>query len=159
MLERIQAWRHCCPELAIRSTFIVGFPGETDEDFEQLLEFLDEAQLDRVGCFMYSPVEGASANQLPGQIPEPIKPQRYECFMQHQQKISAQKLQRKIGQKLQVIVDQTHSSGYLARSYAEAPEIDGLVYIETDQPLIAGQFYQVEITDRDEYDCYAKLFA
>ena len=157
VLERIQAWRLICPELTIRSTFIVGFPGETDRDFEQLLEFLDEAQLDRVGCFMYSPVEGASANQLPDQVPETTKQHRYECFMQHQQKISAQKLRRKIGQTLQVIVEHTHSSGYIARSYSDAPEIDGLVYIETDQLLIVGRFYQVRITNSDEYDCYGEL--
>jgi ribosomal protein S12 methylthiotransferase len=157
VLERIQAWRGICPELAIRSTFIVGFPGETDDDFEQLLDFLDAAQLDRVGCFIYSPVDGASANQLPNQIPEAIKHQRYDLFMRHQQKISTRKLQQRVGQRLQVMVEQVHSIGYTARSYADAPEIDGVVYIETDQTLIPGEYRQVRITDSDEYDCYAKL--
>ena len=159
VMERIRTWRAICPELAIRSTFIVGFPGETDDDFEQLLDFLGEAQLDRVGCFMYSPVEGASANRLPDQIPEAVKQHRYDVFMQHQQKISAQKLRLKVGKGLQVIVEQAYSGGYISRSYAEAPEIDGVVYIETDQALIAGQFYQVRVTDSDEYDCYAKLLS
>ena len=157
VLERIQAWRDICPELAIRSTFIVGFPGETDDDFEQLLDFLDAAQLDRVGCFVYSPVEGASANQLPDQVPETIKHQRYDLFMQHQQKISTRKLQQRVGQSLQVLVEQAHTIGYSARSYADAPEIDGVVYIETDQTLIPGEFCQIRVTDSDEYDCYAKL--
>ncbi|MEE8365407.1 MAG: 30S ribosomal protein S12 methylthiotransferase RimO [Gammaproteobacteria bacterium] len=157
VLERIQAWRGICPELAIRSTFIVGFPGETDDDFEQLLDFLDAAQLDRVGCFVYSPVEGASANRLPDQIPETIKHQRYDLFMRHQQKISTRKLQQRVGQSLQVVVEQAHTIGYSARSYADAPEIDGVVYIETDQTLIPGEFCQVRITGSDEYDCYAKL--
>ena len=157
VLERIQAWRALCPELVIRSTFIVGFPGETDDDFAQLLDFLDEAQLDRVGCFMYSPVEGASANQLPGQVPESIKQERYDIFMRHQQKISTAKLQQKVGQTLKVLVEQPEANGYSARSYADAPEIDGLVYIDTDQPLSVGEFCQVRVTDSDEYDCYAQL--
>lgn len=159
VLERIQVWRGICPELAIRSTFIVGFPGETEDDFEQLLDFLDMAQLDRVGCFIYSPVEGASANQLSTQIPEAIKHQRYDLFMQHQQQISTQKLRQRVGQCLQVMVEQANAAGYIARSYADAPEIDGVVYIETDQALIPGEFCQVRITGSDEYDCYAKLLS
>lgn len=159
VLERIQSWRECCPELTIRSTFIVGFPGETEGDFSQLLDFLDEAQLDRVGCFMYSPVEGAKSNQLPDQIPEEVRQQRHQVFMLHQQKISAQKLRQKIGKELQVIVEQAYKGGYISRSYADAPEIDGVVYIETDQPLSTGQFYQVKVSDSDEYDCYATLLS
>jgi len=157
VLERIQAWRECCPELVLRSTFIVGFPGETDDDFQQLLDFLDDAQLDRVGCFMYSAVDGAAANELPGQVRQEIKQQRYDLFMQKQQAISMQKLQQRVGQSLQVLVERKSDDGYAARSYADAPEIDGLVYINTDKNLNPGEFYQVKITDSDEYDCFAIL--
>ncbi len=157
VLERIQSWRETCPELVIRSTFIVGFPGETEQEFEQLLEFLSAAQLDRVGCFMYSPVEGAAANDLPDQLSEEIKQARYDRFMQHQQAISTARLRRRIGQTMQVLVEGQDEQGWSGRSYADAPDIDGLVYIETDQPLIAGEFYAVEITDTDEYDCYGVL--
>ncbi len=157
VLERIQAWRECCPELVLRSTFIVGFPGETDDDFQQLLDFLDDAQLDRVGCFMYSAVDGAAANELPGQVRQEIKQQRYDLFMQKQQAISMQKLQQRVGQSLQVLVERKSDDGYAARSYADAPEIDGLVYINTAQELKIGEFYQVKITDSDEYDCFAIL--
>ena len=157
VLERVHAWRERCPELVIRSTFIVGFPGETDDDFNQLLEFLEAAQLDRVGCFMYSAVDGAAANELPGQIPEEVKQQRYDQFMRKQQQISAQKLKQRIGKDLQVLVEQKTDNGYAARSYADAPEIDGLVYIDTDQSLNVGEFYQVRVVDSDEYDCYGHL--
>ncbi len=157
VLERIQAWRECCPELVLRSTFIVGFPGETDDDFQQLLDFLDDAQLDRVGCFMYSAVDGAAANELPGQVRQEIKQQRYDLFMQKQQAISMQKLQQRVGQSLQVLVERKSDDGYAARSYADAPEIDGLVYINTAQELKIGEFYQVKITASDEYDCFAIL--
>ncbi|MCZ6723405.1 MAG: 30S ribosomal protein S12 methylthiotransferase RimO [Gammaproteobacteria bacterium] len=159
VLERIQAWRECCPELVLRSTFIVGFPGETDDDFQQLLDFLDDAQLDRVGCFMYSAVDGAAANELPGQVRQEIKQQRYDLFMQKQQAISMQKLQQRVGQSLQVLVERKSDDGYAARSYADAPEIDGLVYINTDKNLNPGEFYQVKITDSDEYDCYGQLLS
>jgi ribosomal protein S12 methylthiotransferase len=159
VLERIQNWRDCCPDLVIRSTFIVGFPGETDDDFAQLLEFLDSAQLDRVGCFMYSPVDGARANDFSNPVPEAVKQHRYDLFMRKQQEISTQKLKHRIGSELQVLVEQENDNGYLARSYADAPEIDGLVYIDTDQPLKTGEFYQVEVTGSDEYDCYASLKA
>ena len=159
VLERIQAWRECCPELVLRSTFIVGFPGETDDDFQQLLDFLDDAQLDRVGCFMYSAVDGAAANELPGQVRQEIKQQRYDLFMQKQQAISMQKLQQRVGQSLQVLVERKSDDGYAARSYADAPEIDGLVYINTAQELKIGEFYQVKITDSDEYDCYGQLLS
>lgn len=157
VLERIESWRAICPELVIRSSFIVGFPGETDDDFAQLLDFLDAAQLDRVGCFTYSPVEGASANDLPYQVSEATRHRRYDLFMRHQQQISAHKLRQRVGLSLKVIVEQAHATGYIARSYADAPEIDGVVYIETDQALITGQFCQVQVTASNEYDCYAKL--
>jgi ribosomal protein S12 methylthiotransferase len=159
VLERIYNWRDTCPDLVIRSTFIVGFPGETDHDFAQLLDFLDAAQLDRVGCFVYSPVDGAAANQLPGQVTEAVKQQRYDLFMLKQQEISSQKLKQRVGKDLQVLVEQKTDDGYIARSYADAPEIDGLVYIDTDLSLNSGEFYQVRVHDSDEYDCYAKLNA
>jgi ribosomal protein S12 methylthiotransferase len=157
VLERIHAWREVCPELVIRSTFIVGFPGETDDDFRQLLDFIEEAQLDRVGCFMYSPVEGAAANELPDQVPEEIKQDRYDIFMQTQQVISTAKLTQRIGQTMQVLVEEETDEGYVGRSYADAPEIDGLVYIETDQTLALGEFCQIKIVDTDEYDCFGVL--
>ncbi len=157
VLERIQAWRETCPELVIRSTFIVGFPGESDQEFEQLLEFLTAAQLDRVGCFMYSAVEGAAANDLPNQISEATKRVRYDQFMQHQQSISTARLRQRIGQTMQVLIESEDEQGWMGRSYADAPDIDGLVYVDTDQKLIPGEFYPVEITDTDEYDCYGVL--
>ena len=144
-----------CPELTIRSTFIVGFPGETDEDFDELLDFLDQAQLDRVGCFTYSPVEGASANRLPDPVPNAIKQERYDRFMQKQQAISAHKLQRRIGESMEVLIEAQTESGVVGRSYADAPEIDGLVYVDCDSALPVGDFARVEITDADEYDLYA----
>jgi len=157
VLERIQGWRELCPKLVIRSTFIVGFPGETDDDFQQLLDFLDAAQLDRVGCFIYSPVEGAAANSLPDQVPGPIKQRRYDQFMLKQQAISTAKLRQRQGQDLQVLVEQKTDDGFVGRSYADAPEIDGLVYIDSEQDLKIGAFYQVRITASDEYDCYGHL--
>ena len=150
-----------CPDLVIRSTFVVGFPGETEEDFQILLDWLVEAQLDRVGCFTYSPVEGATANDLPDHVPEEIKQERYERFMQVQQQISAAKLQKRIGQTMTVLVDSLEDEYpvAVARSYADAPEIDGNVFVEdidksTIQP---GDMLEVEITDADEYDLFAKL--
>jgi ribosomal protein S12 methylthiotransferase len=157
VLERIHDWRELCPQLVIRSTFIVGFPGETDDDFQQLLDFLDAAQLDRVGCFIYSPVEGAAANDLPDQVPDAIKQQRYDRFMQTQQIISTSKLRQRVGQELQVLVEQKTEDGFVGRSYADAPEIDGLVYIDSEQELKIGEFYQVRITASDEYDCHGHL--
>ncbi len=155
VLERIDSWREICPELVIRSTFIVGFPGETEADFDELLGFLERAQLDRVGCFTYSPVDGAAANQLPDHVPEAVKQERYHRFMQKQQEISANKLQQRIGQQMNVLVEQRTDGGYLARSYADAPEIDGLVNIDTAAELVMGDFCQVHIDDADEYDLYA----
>jgi len=155
VLERIASWREVCPDLVIRSTFIVGFPGETEADFEELLEFLDTAQLDRVGCFTYSAVDGAAANQLPNPVPEAVKQERYHRFMLKQQEISAQKLQRRMGQQMTVLVETSEDGGYLGRSYADAPEIDGLVHIATDGVLNQGDFCQVRVNDADEYDLYA----
>ncbi len=155
VLERIANWREICPDLVIRSTFIVGFPGETDADFEELLDFLEIAQLDRVGCFTYSAVEGAAANSLPDQVPDALKQERYHQFMLRQQAISAQKLQQRVGQKLKVLVETASPGGYQARSYADAPEIDGLVHIETDIELAPGDFCEVEVSAADEYDLYA----
>ena len=155
VLERIASWRKICPQLVIRSTFIVGFPGETEEDFQELLDFLDTAQLDRVGCFTYSAVDGAAANQLPNPVPEAVKQERYHRFMLKQQEISSQKLQRRIGQQMNVLVETCDDEGYIARSYADAPEIDGLVHITTDEELVLGDFCSVQIDDADEYDLYA----
>lgn len=158
-LERIRAWRDICPEITIRSTFIVGFPGETEQDFEELLSFMQEAQLDRVGCFKYSPVDGAQANALPDQIPEELKEERYHRFMQLQAQISADKLEAKIGKTMQVLVDDfDEKEGVaVARSSADAPEIDGVVYIENAKNLKIGEFYNVTIEDSDDYDLYGTV--
>lgn len=156
VLERIHKWREMCPDIAIRSTFITGFPGETDEDHQMMLDFLQEAQLDRVGCFTYSPVEGASANELANHIPEDVQEARLEEFMQLQAKISHKKLNQKIGQRLTVLTDDTEDNMTIARSYADAPEIDGLVYIDGVE-LESGQFAEVEITHSDEHDLWGKL--
>ena len=151
-LQRINQWRQICPDLTIRSTFIVGFPGETEQDFEDLLDFLDEAQLDRVGCFQYSSVDGAQANSLPKPVEEQVKQERWERFMEKQQQISRHRLAQKIGRRLEVIIDEKNEEEYLARSSADSPEIDGVVYVETDQVLTAGDRVAVEITDSDAYD-------
>src|SRR5699024_751979 len=129
-LERIKQWREICPELTLRSTFIVGFPGETEEDFQMLLDFIQEAQLDRVGCFKFSPVEGAVATEMAEQVPEEVKEERFHRFMQLQQQISAQRLQQKIGKTLPVMIDEIDEEGIIGRSMADAPEIDGVVYID-----------------------------
>ena len=155
-LHRINQWRQICPDLTIRSTFIVGFPGETKQDFEDLLDFLDEAQLDRVGCFKYSPVDGARANSLPNPVEESVKQERWERFMEKQQQISRHRLAQKIGRRLEVIIDEKNEEGYLARSSADAPEIDGVVYVETDKVLRAGDRVAVEITDSDAYDLHGR---
>ena len=160
-LQMIKSWRQRCPDLTIRSTFIVGFPGETEEDFEALLEFLKEAQLDRVGCFTYSEVEGAKANDLPNLVSEEVKQQRLERFMQVQSKISAERLKRHIGRTQKVIIDEIrHDQGYaLARTQYDAPEVDGVVFIEniTKQKLYKGNFIDVEITDANEHDLFAQI--
>ena len=151
-LERIKAWRAICPELTIRSTFIVGFPGETEQEFEELLAFLDEAQLDRVGAFAYSPVEGAKANELPDPVDEDVKQERLERFMKKQATISAKKLKRKIGRTLKAIVDHVDANGAVGRTSADAPEIDGAVHIRDGAKLKPGQFVDVRIDGSDEHD-------
>lgn len=156
-LERIQKWRAICPDLTIRSTFIVGFPGETEEDFQLLLDWLDEAQLDRVGCFKYSPIEGAKANELDDPVPEAIKEERFHRFMQKQQAISTARLQRKVGQQLSVLIDDVTPEGAIGRSYADAPEIDGVVYIDGASQLTAGSVVQVHIERADAYDLWGRL--
>ena len=155
-LERIKQWREICPNLTLRSTFIVGFPGETEEDFQMLLDFLKEAQLDRVGCFKFSPVEGAPATEMADQVPEDVKEERFHRFMQLQQEISAERLKQKIGQTLDVIVDEIDDEGIIGRTKADAPEVDGLVYIEnlSGAPVKVGEFIKVTITHSDEYDLW-----
>ncbi|MFA1669457.1 MULTISPECIES: 30S ribosomal protein S12 methylthiotransferase RimO [Chromobacterium] len=157
VLARIKKWREICPELVIRSTFIVGFPGETEEDFEELLAFIREAELDRVGCFTYSPVEGATANELPNPVPEDVKEARKERFMEVQAEISARRLERRVGQTLKVLVDEIDEEGTaVCRSYADAPEIDGLVFVEDSTGMQPGEFYQVEIVDCSEHDLWGE---
>ncbi|WGE71713.1 30S ribosomal protein S12 methylthiotransferase RimO [Actinobacillus equuli subsp. haemolyticus] len=155
-LERIKKWREICPELTLRSTFIVGFPGETEEDFQMLLDFLEEAQLDRVGCFKFSPVEGAVATEMADQVPEDVKEGRFHRFMQVQQRISAARLQQKVGKTLAVIVDEIDEEGIIGRSMADAPEIDGVVYVDniSNQDVKVGQIISVTITNADEYDLW-----
>ena len=157
-LERVQRWRATCPDITVRSTFIVGFPGETDDEFEQLLDFLDEAQLDRVGAFAYSPVEGASANALPDPVPEAVKQERLERFMERQAGISSAKLQAKVGSIQRCLVDAIDGELAIARSMADAPEIDGLVQVQNglEAGLAAGQFVDVEILGSDEHDLYGE---
>jgi ribosomal protein S12 methylthiotransferase len=154
-LDRIQKWREICPEIALRSTFIVGFPGETNEDFEQLLTWLDEAQLDRVGCFEYSPVAGAAANELANPVPDELKKERWERFMAKQQAISAAKLQNKIGWEMDVVIDHVENGVAIGRTYADAPEIDGVVTIEGDYDLQPGDRIAAVIDSADEYDLWA----
>ena len=163
-LKRIANWRSQCPDLTLRSTFIVGFPGETDADFLNLLEFLREAQLDRVGCFQYSPVEGAAANLLENQVPEEVKQERWQQFMATQQQISAERLAAKVGTTQIVIVDSIDEEGIVGRSSADAPEIDGNVFVQADMsrttdlpplpPVGPGDLIEVTITDSDEYDLH-----
>ena len=156
-LERIQNWRKLVPDLTIRSTFIVGFPGETDAEFEELLDFLREAELDRVGAFAYSPVDGAKANELPDPVSEELKEDRLEQFMMVQAEISAAKLQQKIGRTIKVLVDEAGEEGAIARSAADAPEIDGTVIIDDGQKLRPGQFVDVVVESADDHDLHARL--
>ena len=157
-LERIKRWRELCPELTIRSTFIVGFPGETEEDFQTLLDWLTEAQLDRVGCFQYSPVDGAPANDMELEpVPDDVKQERWERFMAHQQQISAARLQAKVGREIEVLVDEITDEGPIGRSHADAPEIDGMVFLETDLELSPGQIIRARVTHADEYDLWAEV--
>ena len=157
VLERIKKWREICPEITLRSTFIVGFPGETEEEFEELLDFLEEAQLDRVGAFMYSPVEGAVANTLPDHIPPEVQEERLGRLMQLQSEISTERLKLKIGKTMQVLVEEVDDEGAIARSSADAPEIDGMVYINDGQELEVGEFATVRITHSDEHDLWAEV--
>ncbi|KPC54771.1 30S ribosomal protein S12 methylthiotransferase RimO [Amantichitinum ursilacus] len=156
VLARIKAWREICPDLVIRSTFIVGFPGETEAEFQELLDFLDEAQLDRVGCFTYSPVEGATANDLPDHVPADVAEERKQRFMEKQAAISAARLQARVGREMTVLVDEIDEEGAVARSYADAPEIDGLVYFDPSADVKVGDFVKVRITDADEHDLWAE---
>jgi ribosomal protein S12 methylthiotransferase len=156
-LERIKAWRAVCPDITIRSTFITGFPGETEAEFEELLSFLEAAQLDRVGAFAYSPVDGAAANDLPGALPETVREERRRLLMEFQEDISTRRLEEKIGRTLEVLVDEVDEEGAVARTQGDAPEIDGLVYITDGQDLEVGEFARVEVTDCDVHDLYALL--
>ena len=157
VLARIKQWREICPDLTLRSTFIVGFPGETEEEFEELLDFLEEAQLDRVGAFIYSPVDGAVANALPDHIAPEVQQERLARLMLLQEEISEQRLKRKIGRTMKVLVDEVNEEGAIARSSADAPEIDGVVYIENGQQLNVGDFVEVKIIDSDTHDLWAEI--
>jgi ribosomal protein S12 methylthiotransferase len=153
-LERIARWREICPDLTLRSTFIVGFPGETEEDFAFLLDWLDEAALDRVGCFKYEPVRGATANDLATPVPDAVKAERYDRFMRHQQAISAKRLKRRVGTRQQVIIDAVGPSVAKGRSRGDAPEIDGAVYVSAHRPLRVGEIATVKIERADAYDLH-----
>ena len=153
-LERIARWRDVCPDLTNRSTFIVGFPGETDEDFALLLDWLDAAELDRVGCFRYEPVQGALANELAAAVPDAVKEERWHRFMQHQQAISARRLGRKVGSRQQVIIDEVGATVAKGRSRGDAPDIDGTVYVASRRPLRMGEIATVRIERADEYDLH-----
>ena len=159
-IERIRAWREMCPDITIRSTFIAGFPGETEEEFEYLMEFLQEAQIDRLGCFAYSPVEGATANQLPDPVPEEVREERRARVMQLQEGISKQRLQAKVGSTIRVLIDEVTPQGGVGRSAADAPEIDGVVYVkppyEPHLKLKVGEFVDAQVTAADAHDLWAK---
>jgi ribosomal protein S12 methylthiotransferase len=155
-MARIHRWREQCPDITLRSTFIVGFPGETESEFQYLLDWMSEAQLDRVGCFQYSPVEGASANALEGAVPDEIKQERYDRFMAHQQAISTERLARKVGKEFDVLIDEVDDEGAVGRSSADAPEIDGSVFVDSAVPLKPGDMVRVRVTDSDEYDLWAE---
>jgi ribosomal protein S12 methylthiotransferase len=156
-LERIRAWRAICPELTVRSTFIAGFPGETEAEFETLLDFLREARLDRVGCFAYSPVAGAAANDLPGAVPDELREERRARHMQLQEGISRQRLERHIGSVQRVLIDECSARGALGRSSADAPEIDGVVHVAPDARLRVGEFFDVRVDRTDVHDQYGRL--
>ena len=156
-LARIKRWREMCPDITLRSTFIVGFPGETDDDFEQLLDWLEEAQLDRVGCFTYSPVEGARANALPDHVDPEIAEERLERFMNVQARISEERLAKKVGKDIEILIDEVTDEGAVGRSSADAPEIDGLVFIDGATSLTPGQRVKGRVTDSDEHDLWAEL--
>ena len=155
-LKRIQKWRSICPDLTIRSTFIVGFPGETEQDFEMLLDFMQEAKLDRVGCFQYSPVEGAAANALANPVPDEVKQERFERFMALQSDISYDKLKAKKGKTIRILIDDYQNEQWIARSASDAPEIDGLVYLPQRSNIKIGEFHNVKIIDSDHYDLFGE---
>jgi ribosomal protein S12 methylthiotransferase len=155
-MARIHRWREQCPDITLRSTFIVGFPGETESEFQYLLDWMSEAQLDRVGCFQYSPVEGAPANALEGAVPDEVKQERYDRFMAHQQAISTERLARKVGKEFDVLIDEIDEDGAVGRSSADAPEIDGSVFVDSAVPLKPGDMVRVRVTDSDEYDLWAE---
>jgi ribosomal protein S12 methylthiotransferase len=164
VLERLKAWREICPDIAVRSSFVVGFPGETEADFQYLLDWLDEAQLDRVGAFRFEPVDGAAANDLPGQVPEEVKEERYARIMEKTEAISAAKLAAKVGRTIPVIIDEVGEPdedgdiGATARSQADAPEIDGAVYLrQVPTTLAPGDFVQVTVEDADAHDLYGVI--
>jgi len=166
-LQRIAHWREVCPELTIRSSFIVGFPGESEEDFELLLDWLEEAQLDRVGCFRYEPVAGAQANELAAAVPDEVKEERWHRLMRHQQAISARRLKRKVGTRQPVIIDEVQAGGRSAagigkiaakgRTRGDAPEIDGTVHVTSRRPLRLGEIATVRIERTDEYDLHGTI--
>ena len=157
VIERIQNWRKACPDMTVRSTFIVGFPGETEEDFQYLLDWLQEAQLDRVGCFRYENVSDADSNAHPGHVPEEVKEERWNRFMAVQQEISATRLQRKIGKTMDVLIDEVTEEGIIGRSHADAPDIDGLVHVQSKGRVLPGTILPVTIDDADEYDLYGTV--
>ncbi|MEZ5529861.1 MAG: 30S ribosomal protein S12 methylthiotransferase RimO [Porticoccaceae bacterium] len=157
VLERIRRWRETCPDLTLRSTFIVGFPGETEEQFQYLLDWLQEAQLDRVGCFKYEAVDGAPATELPGAVPEEVKQERWERFMEAQQGISAQRLQAKVGRTIEVLIDEVDEEGAIGRSSADAPEIDGNVFLDGEFSLQPGDLVKARVVEAEEYDLVAEL--
>ena len=155
-LARIHRWRQECPDLTLRSTFIVGFPGETESEFQYLLDWMSEAQLDRVGCFQYSPVKGASANALADPVPDEVKQERWDRFMAHQQAISTERLAARVGKEIEVLIDEVDEDGAIGRSSADAPEIDGCVYVDSQTALKPGDKVRVRVTDSDEYDLWAE---
>jgi ribosomal protein S12 methylthiotransferase len=156
-LDRLRCWRKICPELTLRSTFIVGFPGETDDDFAMLLDWLDAAEIDRAGCFRYEPVRGAVANGLAEAVPDTVKEERWHRFMQHQQAISARRLKRKVGTRQQVIVDEAAVAGGKGRSKGDAPEIDGAVHLVSRRPLHVGEIVTARIERADAYDLHGTV--
>jgi ribosomal protein S12 methylthiotransferase len=156
-LQRIRAWRQACPDLTIRSTFIVGFPGETESDFGELLEWLSEAELDRVGCFRYEPVAGAVANDLAAPVADEVKEQRWHRLMAHQQAISQKRLKRRIGKREKVIIDEVGPSGAKGRSRGDAPQIDGMVHLTSRRPLRIGEIATVRIEHADAYDLHGAV--
>jgi ribosomal protein S12 methylthiotransferase len=155
-LERIRGWREACPDITIRSTFIAGFPGETEAEFEELLAFLDEAQLDRVGCFAYSPVDGAKANDLPGAVPDEVREERRERFMAKQAEISRARLAAKVGREIEVLVDAVEGTTVVGRSRADAPEIDGIVRVKGARSARPGDFLRAKVTAATEHDLAAR---